>query len=195
MGTPERKSLVDILLHSEREKLERDWAQTMPADDLKPIPNGVYRCQVVGGELNRSRKDTLGYKLTLRLLEGEYAGRRLWHDAWLTKCAMPLAKRDLAKLGVTDLEQLDLPLPERIIVDVRVARRMDEDGMERSRVTLLDVVGSEPSEPEPCAPCREPDAGSTPATDKTAEPGHGDSGGFNWETGEHQDPPAPRRGR
>ena len=39
-----------------------------------------------------------------------------------------LAKRDLGKLGVASLEQLERPLPEGIIIDARVALRRGDDG-------------------------------------------------------------------
>ncbi|MGB1885124.1 MAG: hypothetical protein ACPHUF_14565, partial [Gammaproteobacteria bacterium] len=40
------------------------------------------------------------FKLTFRVLEGEHEGRQFWHDVWLTAAALPMAKHDLAKLGI-----------------------------------------------------------------------------------------------
>ena len=71
------------------------------------------------------------------MLDGEHAGRRLWHDVWLTEAAMSLAKRDLGKLGVTSLEQLERPLPEGIIIDAKVALRRGDDGEEFNRVITV----------------------------------------------------------
>src|SRR4051794_10737093 len=108
----ERKRLADILLNSERDRIAGIWANAKPADDLKPIPPGEYRSRIVDGTLFTAKSGTHGYKLTLEVTEGEHAGRRLWWDCWLSEAAIPLAKRDLERLGVTDLEQLESPLPE-----------------------------------------------------------------------------------
>ena len=43
--TMARKSLADILMNSERDRLERSWSTAKAADDLKPIPAGEYRCR------------------------------------------------------------------------------------------------------------------------------------------------------
>src|SRR3954467_9138550 len=96
----ERKKLSDILMNSERERLERTWGATKAADDLKPIPSGEYRCRVINGELFNSKSGTPGYKLTLEVLDGDQAGRRVWHDVWLSEAALSMAKRDLNKLGI-----------------------------------------------------------------------------------------------
>ena len=67
------------------------------------------------GELASSKsKATPGYKLTFKVVDGEHAGRQFWHDCWLTAAALPQTKRDLAKIGVTSLEQLEKPLPRFI---------------------------------------------------------------------------------
>jgi hypothetical protein len=169
----ERKRLSDILMNPERERLERTWSTTKAADDLKPIPAGEYRCRVVSGELFNARGGTPGYKLTLEVLDGEHAGRRLWHDIWLTDAAMSMAKRDLGKLGVEHLSQLERPLPVGIILAAKVALRRGDDGAEFNRVTRFEVVAVEPPAPDPYAP--------TDAADGEAD--MADADGFNWRTG------------
>ena len=67
----ERKKLADILLNSDREKLDRQWDSTKAADDLRPLPSGEYRCSIAGGELFTAKKGTLGYKLKLVVVEGD----------------------------------------------------------------------------------------------------------------------------
>jgi hypothetical protein len=176
----ERKKLTDILLNSEREKLDRQWDSTKAADDLKPLPSGEYRCSIASGELFTAKKGTLGYKLKLVVLEGEHADRLVWHDVWLSDAALPMAKRDLGKLGITSLEQLERPLPEGIVVVAKVALRKNDDGTEYNRVSRLDVVGIETPEPEPFAPFHDPDAGSTE-----------DATGFDWARGKQNGVKAP----
>jgi hypothetical protein len=185
---PERKRLSDILLNSERDRIAGIWASAKPADDLKPIPPGDYRCKIIDGSLSNARSGTAGYKLVLEVIEGEHAGRHLWHDIWLSQAAIPLAKRDLGKLGITSLEQLERPLPEGIVVIAKVALRRRDNGEEFNRITRFDVVGIEPPSPDPYAPTT------------TGEPEHQqnngrDEDGFNWATGEQQDPTAISRGQ
>src|SRR5215471_19272715 len=122
----ERKKLSDILSESERKVLEGAWLTTTaapdhdPDPDRKPIPTGKYPCRVINGGPFVARTGNKGYKLTFEGLEGPYAGRRLWHDHWFTEKALPMTKRDLAKLGINHFEQLDVPLREGIIVSARV---------------------------------------------------------------------------
>ena len=107
------------------------------------MPSGEYRCSIASGELFNAKTGTPGYKLKLVVVEGEHADRVVWHDVWLSEAALPMAKRDLGKLGITSLEQLERPLPEGIIVNAKVALRRDDDGTEYNRVNRLDVVGIE----------------------------------------------------
>jgi hypothetical protein len=169
-----RKKLADILENSDREKLGQVWESTKAAEDLKPLPSGEYRCSVASGELFNSKQGTPGYKIKLVVLDGEHANRIVWHDVWLSEAALPMAKRDLGKLGVTSPEQLERPLPEGIIVKAKVALRKNDDGTEYNRVNRLDLVAIEPPEPEPFAP-------SDACGDASTE----DAAGFDWATG-HQ---------
>jgi hypothetical protein len=168
---PERRKLTDILRGSDRDELARAWDQTEAAADLAPLPRGQYVATVVSGELFTSRNGTPGYKLAFRVAEGDHAGRRFWHDFWLTKAALPMTKRDLTKLGVTAVEQLERPLPPGIRCRVRLSLQRDDDGSERNRVQSFEVVRIDP--PDPFAP-----AGG----DTAAHEGRGDA----WE------PPADR---
>ena len=88
------------------------WNQAEAAQDFLVLPRGKYRCRTRRGQLGKSRRGTPGYKLTFEVVEGEYVGRLLWHDLWLTPAAMPMTKRDLLKIGITALTQLVEPLPQ-----------------------------------------------------------------------------------
>lgn len=135
-----RKSLVDVLNGSARADLARQFAEAEAAGDMLPLPRGVYRCRVTDGELVTSKSATPGYTLTFSVDDGDHKGRRLWHTAWLTPAALPMTKRDLAKLGIKSLDQLDRPLPPGIVCEVTVALRVDDDGTERNRVVSFSVV-------------------------------------------------------
>jgi hypothetical protein len=139
----ERKRLSDIL-HSDRESLERAWKATAAAAEFAPLPKGEYTFRIVAGELFTSKsRGTPGYKLTLEVAEGEHEGRRAWADWWLTPAALPMAKRDLAKIGVSELEQLERPLPSGIIIRGKLAIRRDDDGNESNRLVRFDCIGIE----------------------------------------------------
>lgn len=129
------------------------WDATAAAEDFGPLPAGEYVARAERGELATSRvKGTPSYKLTFRVAEGPHAGRPLWHDVWLTPPAMPQAKRDLAKLGLTDPAQLEQPLPAGMVCRLRVSLRRDDDGAERNRVTRFDLLRVETPEADPFAP-------------------------------------------
>jgi hypothetical protein len=145
--------LTDILRDADAERLRSAWDKTEAAGELSALPAGEYVAHVIAGELiNGKTKGTPGYKLTFRVAEGEHVGRRIWHDCWLTEAAMPQTKRDLFKLGVKSLDQLDRPLPKGIRCQVKLALRRDDDGEERNRVRSFEVIGIDAQEPEPFAP-------------------------------------------
>jgi hypothetical protein len=140
MSKHTRKSLVDVLNGPSRDELARQFAEAEAAGDMVPLPRGTYRSRVTDGEVVSSKSGTPGYQVVFTVDDGEHRGRKLWHTAWITPAAMPMTKRDLAKLGVTSLDMLDRPLPVGIVCDVKVVLRVDDDGVERNRVASFDVV-------------------------------------------------------
>ncbi len=117
------------------------WNETEAAEDFKPIPAGTYVCAATGGELGEARSGTPRYRVHFEVLEGEHAGRRLAHDVWLTAKALPLAKRDLAKVGIVSADALQGPLPRPIRCRVRVALRQDDDGSTFNRIRSFEAIG------------------------------------------------------
>ena len=128
-------------------------------------------------------KGTPSYKLTFRVLEGDYTrAASFWHDVYLTPAALPMAKRDLGKLGVTALEQLERPLPPGIRCRVKLALRRDDDGNEYNRVRTFDVVGIDPPEADAFAPQRPPSPAAPPpqaGEGNTPQAADGSAGGEN----------------
>ncbi|MGE0536685.1 MAG: DUF669 domain-containing protein [Pirellulales bacterium] len=162
-----RKRLSDILHGSDRDRIQSAWDSTEAAEEFKPLPAGEYDADIERGEPFTSKsKGTPGYKLAFKVLDGDCAGRRFWHEIWLTEAALAMAKRDLLKLGVESLDQLDLPLPLGIRCRVRLVLRTDDDGNEFNRVKWFDVTGIEPPEDDPYAPAPVPTV--TPPTDDEA---------------------------
>ncbi len=145
--------LSDILGGGDDDRLRQAWAESETAEDFKPLPAGEYVARIIGGELSTSKtKGTPAYKLTFKVLEGDHADRQFWHDIWLTPAALPMAKRDLGKLGVENLEQLENPLPPGIRCKVKLAMRKDDDGAEYNRVRRFEVWGIDPPETDAYAP-------------------------------------------
>jgi hypothetical protein len=150
-GGAKRQKLSDVL-GGGGESLTTTWASTTAASDFTPLPTGTYVARIVSGELKTAKKGTPGYKLAFKVLEGEYTGRQVWHDVWLTPAAMSMTKRDLGKLGVTSLEQLEEPLPQGIRCKVKLALRRGDDGAEYNRVQSFDVLGIDKPEDDDFPP-------------------------------------------
>lgn len=139
-----------------------NWNSTAAAGEFGPVPRGIYVCHATKGELESSHlKRTPGYKLEFTIIEGDFKGRRLWNDLWLTPAALPASKRDLAKLGITTPEQMEQPLPRWIRCRVTVTIRKDDQGIERNKVHTFEVLGFDKEEPDAFAP---------PAPGDAAEP-------------------------
>ena len=165
--------LSDILNNGNGEQLRRQWDDTEAAEDFAPLPSGEYVARIIGGELFTGRTNaTPGYKLTFKVFDGDHAGRQFWHDIWLTPAALPMAKRDLGKLGVTSLDQLEQPLPAGIRCAVKLVLRRDDGGTEYNRVRRFDVLDMEEPERDSFAPAEviHDEKNETVSTTITTEP-------------------------
>lgn len=148
-----RRKLSDILTTDNRQTLANEWNNTETGIQSIPLPVGTYEAQLENGELFRSTGNgTPGYKLRFRVLSGEYADRTLWCDLWLTRHALPYTKRALSQFRITDLEQLNNPLPRGICCRVNVTCRTGDDGRRFNYVQSFDVTKIDPPLPEPFAP-------------------------------------------
>lgn len=149
----QRQNLSDILPGSQKDSIAATWESTTAADDFVTLPKGTYVAHIIGGELFTSKSNsTPGFKLRFKVLEGEHEGRHFWHDVWLTAAAMPMAKRDLGKLGITNIEQLEQPLKGLIRVEAKVALRRDDDGNEFNRLQNFKVLGIDEPQRDAFAP-------------------------------------------
>lgn len=146
-----RRKLSDIL-NGGTEALRSAWDHTAAASDFPPLPAGTYIAHILSGELDTAKTGTPGYKLTFTVVEGEHVGRRFWHDLWLTPAALPMAKRDLAKFGIQELCQLELPLPQGIRVKAKLVLRRDDQDRDQNRVKTFEVIGFDTPEKDAFAP-------------------------------------------
>jgi hypothetical protein len=150
--------LTDILQNAgSGDDLKKLWDRTEAAAEMGPLPPGEYTAKIIAGELETSRTNaTPGFRLAFEVCEGPLTGRRFWHDCWLTPAALPQTKRDLAKIGVKSLEQLEHPLPRWIVCRCKLALRRDDDGNERNRLKSFEVIGLQKPDADPFAPAGVP---------------------------------------
>ena len=153
-----RQKLSDILRGGDK-SIRAAWSSTQAAAEFLPLPSGQYVARIISGELFTAKSGTPGYKLTFKVLEGDHAGQCFWHDLWLTTQAMPMSKRDLGKLGVNAIEQLEQPLPLGIRCNVKVTLRKGDDGAEYNRVRLFEVLGVDKPEQDDFAPVPDDNGG------------------------------------
>ncbi len=142
--------------------LKKQWAATTPAPDTdKPIPMGVYILDVVDGTAFEAGTGTPGFKFTLKVKEGEFVGRLVWHDVYLTEKSLPFTMRSLAKIGITDLEELDDGLPPGLVVKAKIIFKTRDDGSEYNEVRSWELIAvntdanpapAETDVPTPAAP-------------------------------------------
>ena len=157
-----RPKLSDILRTIGTENdIAKLWDTTEAATDYKPIPPGTYIAHLTDGQLDQSRNGTPCFKATFKVIEGPHEGRRLWWEIWLTPKAMPMAKRDLIKLGITRPEQMEQPVPQWLRCRVQVVIHQDDDRAERNRVKDVEVIGRDTPEADPFAPVDAVEGGRT----------------------------------
>lgn len=154
--------LSDILHGNGNGDIRELWNRTDAAAELAPLPAGMYDATIVKGELFTSKeKQTPGYRLEFVVADGDFRNRRFWHDLWLTPAALPQTKRDASKLGVTDLAQLERPLPARFKCRVKLVLHKTDNGETFNKVRRFDVTGIEEIPRDAFAPDDEPDAGTS----------------------------------
>lgn len=147
-----RQRLSDILSGDKRESVASAFDRADEAEDFQPLPVGDYTAHLAEISPFESRSGTPGVKMTFRVCDGAHAGRLFWSDLWLTEAAMPMTKRDLGKLGIKSLDQLDEPLPALIRCECKLSLRRDDDGNEFNRLKRFEVVGVDEFERDAFAP-------------------------------------------
>lgn len=102
-----------------------------------PLPDGEYLVMVDEAKERTSQKGTPGIALTLKVIGGEYEGRPLFDDLWITPAAMGYVLHRLQCLGV-QVPAGSFGLDARGLVSrrARVIVRQEEgqDGKVRARV-------------------------------------------------------------
>jgi hypothetical protein len=146
------------------DNLLQAWDSTSPATDFTPIPTGTYEAEAIG-QLGESRTGTPRYAVKWKICNGEYEGRFAWQDLWLTPLGLPMAKRDLQKLGIIQREDVFKPLPVGRIYSVEIAVRTRDNGKKYNEVKRFSYLRTET---DPFAPPeQEPEVKRDVVQDKT----------------------------
>jgi hypothetical protein len=209
MSTPssdKRPRLRDIVRGNAAD-FNRAWNETEASAGFDPLPPGVYRCLIADGALFTSKTNaTPGFKITFEVIAGPFAGRKAWHDIWLSNKALSIAKAGLAKLGINTPDQLEQPLPPGLLADVTVVLRNDDNGAAFNQVRSFKIVNADiPADSySPADPSgSEGDSGhlaaghASPPPRVTREPGDDDDrddSGFDWRPGVQHTSSAPLLG-
>lgn len=186
-STPNPRKRLSDILDGTADALRAQWAHTEAAGEFAPLPSGEYVAHIHADEVRKTRNGKPEYTLVFKVIDGAHLGRQLWHPIYLTPAALPMAKRDLRKLGITELEQIETGvLPsDRIRCRLRVALRTDDNGKQFNRIQRFDVIGiDEPPPDDPFAPI-----GAKPHAPDSNDGSHAVATAHVAE-GEYADPPA-----
>lgn len=150
----ERKPLSNIVSAAGGGGGEDWFDSTQAADDLGPVPKGVYVAVVSKFEKTTAKTGTAGYTITFTIQEGEFAGRKLWRTLYDTPAARPYTKRDLLKLGIDSGAKLNAPYPlcNRLVCAVTAVVRADDNGIEKNEVREFKVLRVQEPTVDPFAP-------------------------------------------
>jgi hypothetical protein len=135
------------------ESLAERFRAAQEATDFVVLPAGEYVVNAVNGKFDTTRNNTPEFKITLEVTEPEeFAGQRLFLDLYLSEKAIGMAKRDLKKFNVVDLDQIRNGWPATWRCRVKVVVQTSDQGNQRNKVQLLEVLERLDPAPEPFAP-------------------------------------------
>ena len=150
-------------------------AEVPPSDDFSALPAGDYRVIVEDSEMKQTKAGTGQYlQLTYNVLDGQYAGRKLWDRLNLVNpnsTAVEIAQRSLSAIchatGVINLTD-SAQLHGKVLV-AKVGMQKDSDRNEIKGYKKADgsaiaaVNAATPAPAAPAAPAPQPAAQTAPA--------------------------------
>jgi hypothetical protein len=144
------------------------------APAAEPLPPGKYEVDVQHGKLARKgRKQTPAFEVKLQIRGGEFAGRFLWRDFYLTEAAVSRSARELAALNIKTPEDLKRGCPLGLVALAVVGLEVDEESGERRNVVhKLTALRVETPTADTFAPSFPQETGGTsPASEPPATEG------------------------
>src|SRR5262249_40359365 len=109
-----------------------------------PMPAGEYSCELVSGRIGQSKNGNRRYELRAKIAEGDYAGRAIFDDFYLTGSAWWKTKPFLEKLGIDNADKLRRELPAGLLARVKL-KIESYDGIPRNKIADLAIVGRRPA--------------------------------------------------
>lgn len=128
-----------------------DTAEPAPSA-VETIPKGEYLAYWIKIKVDQASTGTGRIVLTFKIIGGQYVGKFLWLDLYVTQKAAPFAKRELAKLDLHTSADWAKPVPHGIRCTLRVIVETDNDGKQRNKIADFKVVGVDAEQPDPFAP-------------------------------------------
>jgi hypothetical protein len=114
-----------------------DFSTIEDAKSFTPVSEGTYHCEIASVEQTTTGKGNEMWKLKLKILEGEHAGRHLFDNIVFTPAAMKRIKLVCSRLGLDTSGELDLTPAmirgKQALVTVQIEEYVDDEGQERSR--------------------------------------------------------------
>jgi len=147
----------------------------------EPLPPGKYEVDVQHGKLARKgRKQTPCFECKMRVRDGEFAGRFLWRDFYLTENAVARSARELAALNIKTKDDLKRGCPVGLVGLAVVGLEVDEEtGERRNVVHKLSALRVEAPAADVFAPAfPQETGGESPASESTTEGGANDETPF-----------------
>ena len=113
-----------------------DFARIQGRRSFTPLPEGTYPCRLVDVDESTTRSGDPMWKLTWRVLDGEYRGRRIFDTISFSERALKRTQHVLFVLGLDVGGKVDL-VPEMILgrdclVAVAIEDFVDATGGTRS---------------------------------------------------------------
>ena len=149
------------------------------APAAEPLPPGRFEVDVLHGKLARKgRKQTPSFECKLRVRDGEFAGRVLWKDYWLSELAVSRSARELAALNIKTAEDLKRGCPLGLVALAVVGLEADDETKEqRNTVHKLTALRVEAPTADTFAPSFPQETGGTsPASEPPATEGGANDG-------------------
>lgn len=139
--------------------------QQATADDFAPIPAGIYTAEITRSEVKDTRAGTGNYlSLGFKILEGQYAGRIVFHNINLKNpndIAVQIGRKELAKLlqaigrtGVQESSELHgIPMQIKVAIEIDKTGRYEPSNSVKN---FAQLKGSRPqAQPQQAAPVQQ----------------------------------------
>lgn len=157
--------------------LNFDATQVDPRDEFQPIPAGSYHVIITESDIKETKNGSGNYlRLTMEVQDGEYQGRKLWHNVTLQNqnaTAVSIGQRHLSQichavnvLQVSDSQDLHYK-PLIAVVKIRKGDGQYGDSNEVQRYEAASQYGATPPAPAYRAPTPPPQ--QPPAQQRTAQ--------------------------